>query len=128
MAETDIVWLSGQYAGLVNECKCRFRVKVTDYDLLIDKKKINAGIKEAERLNVRFLLTIWWGAQNGIGDDVAWARWIDRDEASKFKVVLWGRNDERDDNDIDPSYSIPTHTFTIAIPMLYERLRSPAST
>lgn len=125
-SSTDCIWHDRDgLPVLVQEVKCRFKVRKQDYrSYKVDKAKIDEGIQLAKKLGVEFLHTVWWGEET-IGDDVAWARFINEEEAKEFEVdPNWGRSAERDDYDHDAAYCIPTISFNLDIPMYRNRLHS----
>jgi hypothetical protein len=127
IAHSDCLWrLDDDSAALVHEHKCRFNAKTEYATLTIDKYKIDANIRLAERHRVGFLLSIWWG-EDDAGDPVVWARFIDRAQAAEFRTERKGRDDRpgQFNDDKDVQYHIPVDSFNLSIRMTYDRVRSP---
>ena len=127
VADSDCLWVyDDDEPGLVQEVKCRFVAKDKYTTLKIDKAKIDANLDLAERRRVDFLLSIWWGAAVA-GDDEAWGRFINRQQAAEFEVdENWGRDDRPNEHngDRDVAYIIPIRTFLWSVRMGRKRRRS----
>lgn len=88
------------------EIKCRYTQRNDHAELIVTKKKIDAGVKLAEARGVEYILGVRWM------DVTAWMR-ISSERAKALTVETAGRTDRNDIKDREPCYMIPVDGFTI---------------
>lgn len=90
--------------GLV-EVKCRTSNKTDHSTLICARKKIDNGVKLAEKRCLEYILAVRWM------DVVSYIR-ITSESAKAFEVSMAGRKDRNDKADMEPCYMIPVAGFT----------------
>jgi hypothetical protein len=92
----------GKITGFL-EIKCRTFASNTYWTYMISLEKVMRGMDYWERCNLRVILAVHWT------DRIGWCN-LER-EGDGWEIVLGGRNDREDDQDMEPVVLIPVLNF-----------------